>query len=85
MVSRRPKLNEALPLLGIVHILRNQFFEHFYPPSVISFTNSFYIGGLRRFDAPRELLTDVTRLNFFEVARAAFFSVLEIARAGLVH
>ena len=39
------------------------------------------------------LLTDVTRLNFFEVARAAFFSkyysprqeVRSVARAGLVH
>ena len=34
-------------------------------------------------------LTDVTRLNFFEVARAAFFSKYspryEITRAGLVH
>ena len=34
-------------------------------------------------------LTDVTRLNFFEVARAAFFSKYqseaEVARTGLVH
>ena len=41
-----------------------------------------------------DIFTDVTRLNFFEVARAAFFSKYqilvrgtryEVARAGLVH
>ena len=40
---------------------------------------------------PHSRLTDVTRLNFLEVARAAFFSKseararYEVARAGLVH
>ena len=29
--------------LGVVHILRNQFLEHFYPPSVISFTHSYCV------------------------------------------
>ena len=53
-----------------------------------------YLTYMVKFLILRELLTDVTRLNFIEVARAAFFSkaasaprqeVRSVARAGLVH